>query len=84
MKTNNFLVEFLESENVKLLQEYFTRKNIARQNESITEEVKNAFLNNGMLEEYNKKQERLNEYYRQLAQALSENNEYIYTQERGL
>lgn len=84
MRTNNFLVEFLESENVKLLQEYFTRKNIARQNESITEEVKNAFLNNGMLEEYNKKQERLNEYYRQLAKAFRDNNEDLYVRERSL
>lgn len=84
MKTNNFLVEFLESENVKILKEYFTRKDIARQNEGISEEVKNAFLNNGMLEEYNKKQERLNEYYRQLAKALSDNNEDLYVRERGM
>lgn len=73
-----FLEEFLQEENIKILKAFFERKEIDKANEPNREEVRQAYLKEGLLELFNQQEQSAKELYNELARKLNENNMFLY------
>ena len=73
-----FLEEFLQQENIKILKAFFEKKDIDRANEPIQEEVRDAYIKEGMLELFEQTQQAIKESYEELARQFSDNNMFLY------
>lgn len=77
------LIEYLQSDNVKLLQAFFEMKEVGRANEHAQQEQRDAFIKANALEEYERKIQEIMIFYKTLVFQLNDNNAFIYNNESG-
>ena len=75
------LIEYLQSDNVKLLQAFFEMKDVERANEHAQQEQRDAFIKANALDEYERKIQEIIAFYKKLVSQLNENNAFIYNNE---
>lgn len=75
------LIDYLQSDNIKLLQAFFEMKEIERANEHAQQEQRDAFIKANALEEYERKIQEIMIFYKTLVSQLNDNNAFIYNNE---
>ena len=75
------LIEYLQSDNVKLFKAFFEMKEIERANEHAQQEQRDAFIKANALDEYERKIQEIMVFYKKIVSQLNENNAFIYNNE---
>lgn len=73
-----FLEEFLQEENIKILKAFFEKKDIDKANEHNREEVRNAYIKEGLLELFEQTEQTIQDSYKELVRQFNENNMFLY------
>lgn len=72
------LIEYLQSDNVRLLQTFFEMKDV----EHAQQEQKDTLIKTDALEEYNRDVAAIQNFYETIATQISENNRFIRKNKR--